>query len=180
MRQGRRPTVTEYDLTKRIPDESCSISPQASQRSCSEEAYDVVLYHELISEAGKYYIGILYEGGSVRPQGRKKRSCFGSGRQKRSCVEVKDPPRPENKTIKPVYNSRTDMNYSMNILEESCVFWDSREEHWLSTGCRVRVLKKIHLQTFFFPLIRQSFFHLVDVWKSLRKFRYLITFRRRS
>ncbi|RMX38281.1 hypothetical protein pdam_00025264, partial [Pocillopora damicornis] len=52
VRQGQRPTVTEYDLTKRIPDESCSISPQASQRGCSEEAYDVVLYHELISEAG--------------------------------------------------------------------------------------------------------------------------------
>ena len=164
MRQGQRPTVTEYDLTKRIPDESCSISPQASQRGCSEEAYDVVLYHELISEAGKYYIGILYEGGSVRPQGRKKRSCFGSGRQKRSCVEIKDPPMPENKTIKPVYNSRTDMNYSMNILEESCVFWDSREEHWLSTGCRVRVFEKNSAADIFLSSHTTIFFYLVDVW----------------
>lgn len=60
-------------------------------------------------------------------------------------MEIKDFLRFENKIIKFVYNLRIDMNYLMNILEESCVFWDSREEYWLLIGCRVRVLKKIYL-----------------------------------
>ena len=141
MRYGQRPTVSEYDLKKKIPDESCSSTPQTPHGNCNKEAYDFVLFHELISKPGPYYIGILYEKDSNGPQRvRTKRSCFGRGRQKRSCVEPKDPPRPENITIKPVYDSKTDVNYSMNILEESCLFWDSREEHWLSRGCRVSLL----------------------------------------
>ncbi|KAJ7340518.1 hypothetical protein OS493_003270 [Desmophyllum pertusum] len=137
VRYGQRPTVTEYDAMKKIPDESCSLSSQNSHGNCGEEAYDIVLFHELLSNPGTYYIGMLYEKDDEAPQTRKKRSCFGQGRQKRSCVEFKDPPRPENITVKPVYDPRTDLNYTMSVLEEGCLFWDSRKERWLSRGCRV-------------------------------------------
>jgi len=52
-------------------------------------------------------------------------------------VEFKDPPKPENETVKPVFDPRTDRNYTMSIQEEACLFWDSSEERWLSRGCRV-------------------------------------------
>ena len=59
-------------------------------------------------------------------------------------MEVKGPPRPENITVKPVYDPKTDVNYSVNILEERSLFWDSGEERWLSRGCRVSLLFLIH------------------------------------
>lgn len=156
VRYGQRPTVTEYDATKKIPDESCSLTSKNSHGNCSKEAYDIVLFHEVISRPGPYFIGILYEENNERPQRRKKRSCFGQGRQKRSCVEFKDPPKPENITVKPGFDPKTDKNYTMNIQEEACLFWDSSEERWLSRGCRVsRLLKKVgfflFLRFFFSP-----------------------------
>ena len=138
VRYGQRPTVTEYDATKEIPDESsCSLTSQNSRGNCREEAYDMVLLHEVINRPGPYFIGILYEENNEGPQRRKKRSCFGQGRQKRSCVEFKDPPKPR-KTVKPVFDPRTDRNYTISVQEEACLFWDSSEERWLSRGCRVR------------------------------------------
>ena len=139
VRYGQRPTVTEYDATKKIPDESyCSLTSQNSHgNQCRGEAYDMVLLHEVINRPGPYFIGILYEGNNEGPQSRKKRSCFGQGRQKRSCVEFKDPPKPENITVKPVFDPRTDRNYTISVQEEACLFWDSSEERWLSRGCRV-------------------------------------------
>lgn len=137
VRFGQRPTITEYDATKKIPDEPCSLTFQNSHGNCSGEAYDFTLLHEVISRPGPYFIGILYEENNEGPKKRRKRSCFGQGRQKRSCVEFKDPPKPENKTVKPVFDPRTDRNYTMSIQEEACLFWDSSEERWLSRGCRV-------------------------------------------
>ena len=147
VRYGQRPTVTEYDATKKIPDESwCSLISQNSHGNCSGEAYDMVLLHEVINKPGPYFIGVLYEENNEGPQRRKKRSCFGQGRQRRSCVEFKEPPKPENITVKPVFDPRTDRNYTMSVQEEACLFWDSIEERWLSRGCRVRKsLEKILL-----------------------------------
>ena len=52
-------------------------------------------------------------------------------------MEFKDPPQPENITVIPVYNPKTDANYSMNVKQEECLFWDSVKEQWLSRGCKV-------------------------------------------
>lgn len=156
---------------KKIPDESCSLSSQNSHGNCGEEAYDIVLFHELLSNPGTYYIGILYEKDDEAPQTRKKRSCFGQGRQKRSCVEFKDPPRPENITVKPVYDPRTDLNYTMSVLEEGCLFWDSREERWLSRGCRVSLLWKNNVFLFspFCQFVSSPCFSLL--WRHANKAR---------
>lgn len=148
VRYGQRPTVTEYDTKMKLPDESCSLTSQNSNDDCSERAYEILLVQEVLSRPGTYFIGILYEKSGERikrrkkrkARRRKKRSCFSRGREKRSCVELKDPPKPENITVKPVYDPKTDMNYTMSILEEECLFWDSTEEYWSSRGCKVSKL----------------------------------------
>ncbi|PFX12876.1 Polycystic kidney disease 2-like 1 protein [Stylophora pistillata] len=137
VRHGQRPTVTEHDVSKQIPHPSCLMASQDSYSHCRNEAYDILLLPDELNKPGQYYIGIQYEKGEGELQSRrKKRSCSGRGRQKRSCVEVKEPLRPENITVKPVYDPKTDVNYSMNLLEESCLFWDGIEERWLSRGCK--------------------------------------------
>ena len=138
VRYGWRPTVTEHDVSRQIPHPSCLKSSQDSYSHCRNDAYDVLLLPDKVNKPGKYYIGILYENDEGELQSRrKKRSCSGGGRQKRSCVEVKEAPRPENITVKPVYDPKTDVNYSLNLVEENCLFWDSIEERWLSRGCKV-------------------------------------------
>ena len=136
-RYGQRPTVTDFDAKRKIPDESCSTNSQNSDGECNEEAYEILLDYEVLNDPGTYYIGILSETDDIKLKRRRKRSCFTRGREKRSCIEIKDPPRPANITVKPVYDPRTDINYSMSVLEEECLFWDTAEERWSSRGCKV-------------------------------------------
>ncbi|XP_068717180.1 polycystin-1-like protein 2 [Montipora capricornis] len=131
---NQRPTVTKYDAKRKLPDEACRL---ISQEHCNDTAYDFLLVDSVLRKPGSYFIGILYEQSQQKPERRKRRSCFGKGRQKRSCVEFKDPPQPENITVIPVYNPKTDANYSMNVKQEECLFWDSVKEQWLSRGCKV-------------------------------------------
>ena len=137
VRYGQRPTTTDFDSKTNIPNESCSMNSQNSDGECNEEAYEILLDSEVLNDPGTYYIGILSETDDIKLKIRQKRSCFGRGRKKRSCVETKDPPRPENITVKPVYDPKTDINYSMTVLEEQCLFWDTAEERWSSRGCKV-------------------------------------------
>ncbi|XP_068717189.1 polycystin-1-like protein 2 [Montipora capricornis] len=124
----QRPTVTKYDTKKKLPDEACR-----SQEHCN----DFLLVDSVLRKPGSYFIGVLYNQSQEKPERRKRRSCFGKARQKRSGVEFKDPPQPENITVIPVYNPKTDANYSMNVKQEECLFWDSVKEQWLSRGCKV-------------------------------------------
>ena len=73
---------------------------------------------------------------------RKRRSCdlgFGEKRQRRSlCVEPKDPPWPRNVTeAAPVYDAKTDVNYTMKISQYSCLYWSRSEQRWSTKGCKV-------------------------------------------
>ncbi|XP_044184816.1 polycystic kidney disease protein 1-like 2 [Acropora millepora] len=135
VRYGQRPTVTEYDAERKVPDGKCSLN---SQRRCNDAAYDFLLVDSVLRKPGSYYIGILYDKSEQeRKRNRKRRSCFGKRRQKRSCVEVKEPPKIENVTLIPVYDPKTDVNYSMNVEEEECLFWNRTAEKWQSNGCKV-------------------------------------------
>ena len=136
VRYGQRPTVTEYDAERKVPDGTCSLN---SQRRCDDAAYGFLLVDSVLGKPGSYYIGILYDKSEQeRMRKRKRRSCFGKHRQKRSCVEFKELPKPENITLIPVYDPKTDANYSMNIEEEKCLFWNRKAEKWQSDGCKVR------------------------------------------
>ena len=136
MRHGQRPTLTEYDAEKKVPDGSCSLN---SRTRCDDAAYDFLLVDSVLAKPGSYYIGILYDKSEQeRIRKRKRRSCFGKRRHKRSCVEFKELPKPENITLIPVYDPKTDANYSLNAEEEECLFWNRKVEKWQSNGCKVR------------------------------------------
>ena len=129
--------MTEFDVKTTVPKHLCT---KQSQRDCSHDAYSVFIANDVLTQPGTYFIGVQYDKGNGVTTIRQKRSCSGGRRQKRSCVEPKDPPRPENITVKPTYNPRTDVNYSMSILEDGCLHWDSVQEEWSSKGCRVSSL----------------------------------------
>ena len=132
VRYGQRPTVTEYDAERKVPDRKCSLK-------CDDAAYDFLLVDSVLGKPGSYYIGILYDKSEQeRIRKRKRRSCFGKRRQKRSCLEFKELPTLENITLIPVYDPKTDVNYSMNVEEEECLFWNRTAEKWQSNGCKVR------------------------------------------
>ena len=138
VRHGQRPTVTEYDAEREVglPDGTCSLN---LQKSCDDAAYNFLLVDSVLRKPGSYYIGILYDKSEQeRIRKRKRRSCFGKRRWKRSCVEFKELPKPENITLIPVYDPKTDANYSMNVEEEKCLFWNRKADKWQSDGCKVR------------------------------------------
>ncbi|XP_015778540.1 PREDICTED: uncharacterized protein LOC107356405 [Acropora digitifera] len=136
VRHGQRPTVTEYDAEREVglPDGTCSSN---LQKSCDDAAYSFLLVDSVLRKPGSYYIGILYDKSEQeRIRKRKRRSCFGKRRWKRSCVEFKELPKPENVTLIPVYDPKTDANYSMNVEEEKCLFWNRKADKWQSDGCK--------------------------------------------
>ena len=63
-----------------------------------------------------------------------------SGRQKRSCVEVKQPPpspTPTPLVLRSSYNASTDLRYNFSVNIGGCLYWSEDEEHWTQKGCNV-------------------------------------------
>jgi len=172
VRHGQRPTVTEYDAERKVPDGRCSLS---SLGNCDNATYDFLLVDSILGKPGSYYIGILYDnieqertrkrrscfGKRIRK--RKRRSCFGKRRWKRSCVEFKELPKPENITLIPVYDPKTDVNYSMNVEEEECLFWNRTAEKWQSNGCKVRSSRMLNQWSGLSTLYKQVTFIACEV-----------------
>ncbi|KAJ7370174.1 hypothetical protein OS493_033799 [Desmophyllum pertusum] len=96
MRYGQRPTTQEHDLNVTVSkNERCVWTPSAHDRNggateCSVNPLTPI--ETLAKQPGKYFLGVQsYNTTAANSHKRKRRSCFGNGRQKRSCVEVKDP-----------------------------------------------------------------------------------------
>lgn len=83
------------------------------------------------------------------------------GRQKRSCIGVKDQITSPPKLARPIYNSETDVKYTFNTYLSACLFWSEEKEAWDSKGCKVNVtyisLISIHIQTLI---------HLINIKKT--------------
>ena len=145
MRFGHRPTTQEHDLNGTVSSNERCIwtriqGKMEGQRGCSSNGLTPIQI--LAKRPGKYYLEVRSQNHFVKPKIRQKRSCFGHGRQKRSCVQVKDPPAPppegENITVVPVYDPRTDDNYTMRVALGSCVYWSDKRQMWTTEGCEVR------------------------------------------
>ena len=146
MRYGQRPTTQEHDLNATISNNGrCVWTPSAHDKTdgkteCSPNQY---LPIETFAERpGKYFLGVQsYNRSFTNSHKRKKRSCFGNRRQKRSCVEVKDPPptppQSKNVTVVPLYDPETDQNYTLRVALGSCVYWSEEREIWTTDGCQV-------------------------------------------
>ena len=145
LRYGQRPTTQVHDLNATVSkSEKCVWTPGAhgkknGKTKCPRLHSPV---ETLAKRPGKYFLGVQsYDRSGTNSHKREKRSCFGNRRQKRSCVEVKNPPPTpppsENVTVVPVYNSKSDHNYTLRVALGSCVFWSEESEKWITEGCRV-------------------------------------------
>lgn len=159
-----KPTLRNYTFNKTIPDFSpCSYSLESGTYSnCSSDPFSFSFSWKDTGYLGLHYIGILYYGEEAnrtlehttshsRSTKRKtaivkvKRSvnpCEKGRRNKRSCVEYKDPPSPgpsfELRQVRQVKFS--DVNYTIRLSSGACMFWSEEHQRWKTDGCRVRVL----------------------------------------
>lgn len=136
---GSEPSPEEYDQNYTIVlDPSCQNSPQhkPKEKMCEQER---LIMSVLPTKPNLVYFGLLYlEGKNRADHNRRKRSCFGGGREKRSCVGFKDPPpKGYNKTVVPKYDPKTDVNCKMSISQSNCLYWSINQEKWTSDGCEV-------------------------------------------
>ena len=148
VKYGSRPSVEEYDKNFTIPDfSSCirnSVMDGEEDFNCTRHPHQLLITNEVLKKPGEYYLAILYSGNSSsgNHSHRTRRSCFSTSRQKRSCVETKDPPPPPGvyKTGPiPKYDPRVDLNYTIANEELSCRFWSHDQQKWLTEGCKVLV-----------------------------------------
>ncbi|KAL9976396.1 hypothetical protein ACROYT_G013694 [Oculina patagonica] len=146
MRYGQRPTTKEHDLNATVSSNGrCvwTLTARGKKDGKTECSFNQSLpIKTLAKRPGKYFLGVQsYEKILNNSHKRKKRSCFGNRREKRSCVEVKDPPptpaQSKNVTVVPVYDSKTDQNYTLRVALGSCVYWSEEREMWITDGCQV-------------------------------------------
>ena len=140
---GSRPTIEDSDDNFTILFTSICRNLSDDQKnkstSCSLEESSVSV---VPSKPSLLYVGLLFPKASdVSDDVRIRRSCFGHGRERRSCVGVKDPPpKGVTKTVIPQYDPLTDVNYTFSITQSSCLYWSEEKEKWTSDGCKVNYI----------------------------------------
>lgn len=158
VRYAQRPTLENYNFTTSVPDySSCNYSAaENNHTNCSTDPFTVTLSAAVTGHSGLHYVGIMYKGidvnktksnattpGHVR---RVRRGCSHNGRQKRSCVGVKDPPTtpPPILEIKPLFNATTDVKYTLSVSMGTCQYWNATADAWSTEGCRVCLTLSIY------------------------------------
>lgn len=150
VRYAERPTLEYYNFTTSVPDySSCNYSVEnKNHTNCSTDPFTVTLSAAVTGHTGLHYIGIVI-GGRVNKTNdnattpghtrRVRRGCLHNGRQKRSCVGVKDPPTtpPPILVIKPPFNASTDVNYTLSVSMGTCKYWNVTADAWSTQGCKV-------------------------------------------
>ena len=145
---GVRPTPSNYTFRTRVPNfSSCrTYDDRTGSFNCTDNPYEFSLSSNVTGEIGVHFIGIRLALDKGKRNTRIKRksamkSCKdNNGRQKRSCIGVKDPPTtppPTPDIIVPQYNQRTDVNYTMLVTMRSCLYWSETRQAWTSEGCKV-------------------------------------------
>ena len=153
------PTPTNHDFSTIIPD--CEkLGDTEVQVDCVNDPKSYVFSFTAFDtgHVGIHYIGIHYyvktaddvigkeermhSSNDSAIKKRIRKSCGdGSGRQKRSCVGVKDPPAsptPAPIVLLPTYNASTDLKYNLSVNIGSCLYWSEDVEKWTDEGCNVR------------------------------------------
>ena len=154
---GFRPTPENYTYTTFVPNYSTcgkATSNNDSQQCKSISPYRLLVSSSLTGALGDHYVGILLHKNSSEGLGMDDTSTEGdvhrrhsrsicnsmSGRKKRSCIGVKDPPQtppPKPEIIKLPYNSTVDVNYTMSVWISSCLYWSKKKQQWTNDGCKV-------------------------------------------
>lgn len=145
---GFKPTADNYTFATKIPDfSSCKNKSKIGHFNCTSNPYAFSVSSNVTGAIGVQYIGIRLalevDNGTLIPiRKRTVRSCIDThGRQKRSCIGVKDPPTttpPTTPKIRvPQYDKSTDVNYTMTVKMKSCLFWSEVIQTWTGYGCKV-------------------------------------------
>ncbi|XP_048586645.1 LOW QUALITY PROTEIN: polycystic kidney disease protein 1-like 2 [Nematostella vectensis] len=105
------------------------------------DPYSVVIPGSVLAQKGYYYYILMHhaEEGEQPESSCVRRDCGSHGRQKRSCVDIKDPPTtppPQNITIVPKFDAKTDVNVSLSGSMASCLYWSMEKQEWRSEGCQ--------------------------------------------
>ena len=144
VRAQKKPTPIDYQYRTRVPDFSTCVadSKGTGYHNCSDNPYEFSITSDVTGKTGVHYIGIMFAANKIdKTRGRVARSCGGhGGRQKRSCIGVKDPPTtppPTAKIIIPQYNASTDVNYTVSVTVTSCLYWSEKKQAWTNEGCSV-------------------------------------------
>lgn len=152
-----RPTPENYIYTTYVPNYSnCreATSSNDSQQCNSISPFRLLISSSLTGALGDHYVGILLHKNSseglrmndISAEGKVHRRhsraiCNSmSGRKKRSCIGVKEPPStppPKPEIIKPLYSSTVDVNYTMSVWISSCLYWSKEKQQWTNDGCKV-------------------------------------------
>ena len=144
VKSGSRPTMEDSDHNFTVLFTSKCRMQVAYQHnkstSCVLEDRSVTMVPD---KPSLLYVGLLLlDANNVTDHDRNRRSCFGNGRERRSCVGVKDPPPTGvTKLDVPKYDPLTDVNYTFTITQSSCLYWSEDKEKWTSDGCKVRCVK---------------------------------------
>ena len=141
---GVKPKPDNYTFRTRIPDvSSCSnVKSGIGFLNCTSNPYTFSLSSIVTGYVGDHFIGIRLanETNEREKRSRALRPCMHSdGRQKRSCVGVKNPPTtpPPTQRVVPQYDNRTDKNYTMTVKMGTCLYWSENKQNWTSEGCQV-------------------------------------------
>ena len=146
--RGVKPTVDNYKFKTRIPDVSlCShYQAETGYTNCTRNPYIFLLSNEITGGTGVYFVGIRLLNVTRKASRFRRhlsRSCKDShGRQKRSCIGVKDPPTtppPTPEIVIPQYNAWADVNYTMSVKIRSCLYWSEKIQAWTTEGCKVNI-----------------------------------------
>ena len=148
---GVKPTPDNYTFITRIPNVSLceGFKVEIGYFNCTSNPYMFSLSSNVTGDIGVHYIGISLtrkanKTNVTNNHRRFKRSCKDiHGRQKRSCIGVKDPPTtppPTPRVIVPTYDALTDVNYTMSVQMKRCLYWSEVREAWSSEGCKVGYL----------------------------------------
>ena len=143
VKRASKPSVEDHEWNYTIPDfSSCTRETIKEEDNCIHNPHQLLLTNDVLNETGVYYLGLLYSSNSSsgNHSHRTRRSCFSNNRQKRSCVETKDPPPLLGEYVSannPSYDLLVDLNYTMDTEELSCRFWSKDVQKWVTKGCKV-------------------------------------------
>ena len=143
IRYGIRPTPAQSNFQTVVPNTTTCFNNTKRDgfHNCLSDPYAFTISPSVTGKIGLHFLGIRYvvkhpERVNKRRRRRSKRSCLDNGgRQKRSCVEVKNPPSIHAATLD--FKNGSDVKYTLLVTMGACMYWSEESEEWSSQGCKV-------------------------------------------
>ena len=142
VKYGERSSLGNGDFNVTLPDLSSCVQMQSGYLNCLRDPYVMFLNKDFVEKKGLgyYFIGITAVSGISEIS--RVRRCSGQGRSKRSCVQYKEPPTTGASYHLPDYRTG-DENYTMQVIQAACLFWNAEISQWTSEGCEVSKIEML-------------------------------------